>query len=126
MRSAPTEAEDRLWQTLRAKRFEGFKFKRQQPVDHYIVDFVCLASRLIVEADGGQHAENPDDKRRDDYLRAQGFRILRFWNNEIFDNEEGVCEAILAVLTAPLPAAAARRLSLPRKGGRDAMELPNA
>ena len=119
MRSEPTEAEQRLWQILRAYRLAGYKFKRQVPIDHFIVDFVCLRQRLIVEADGSQHAESVTDARRDAYLEAQGFRILRFWNNDIFNNEERVCEEILTALTAPLPAAASRRLSLPREGGRD-------
>ena len=103
MRSAPTEAEHRLWQILRAKRFAGHKFKRQLPIDHYIADFACLASRLIIEADGSQHADSARDERRDAYLRAQGFRILRFWNNEIFDNEEGVTARIFDALHSPLP-----------------------
>jgi len=103
MRSEPTEAEHRLWQILRAKRLAGFKFKRQLPIDHYIVDFVCLRERLIVEADGGQHSGSVGDKRRDAYLKSQGFRVLRFWNNEIFENEEGVLTSILSALQSPLP-----------------------
>jgi len=103
MRTSQTEAEHRLWQLLRAKRFDGFKIKRQLPIDDYVVDFVCLSARLIVEADGGQHAESRHDERRDAYLRAQGFRILRFWNNEIFTNEGGVMERILNALSSPLP-----------------------
>ena len=103
MRSAPTDAEHRLWQILRAKRFAGYKFKRQLPIDHYIVDLVCLDSRLIVEADGGQHNESAKDEQRDAYLRHQGFRILRFWNNEIFNEEEAVMERILNALQSPLP-----------------------
>ena len=103
MRSESTEAEHRLWQILRAKRLADFKFKRQQPIDFYIVDFVCFARRLIVELDGSQHADSRSDLRRDDYLKRQGFRILRVWNNELFDNEEGVCEAILSALDAPSP-----------------------
>ena len=103
MRSTQTEAEHRLWQILRAKRFAGFKFKRQLPIDHYIVDFACLGSRLIIEADGGQHAKNSHDERRDAYLISQGFRILRFWNNEIFDNEDGALTRILEALQSPLP-----------------------
>jgi very-short-patch-repair endonuclease len=103
MRGESTDAEHRLWQLLRAKRFAGFKFKRQLPIDHYIVDFACLSGRLIVEADGGQHAENPRDERRDAYLTSQGFRILRFWNNEIFTNEDGVLTRILETLQSPLP-----------------------
>ena len=103
MRSAATDAEHRLWQILRAKRFVGYKFRRQVPVDHYIVDFLCPARRLVVEVDGGQHAESADDLRRDAYLRAQGFKIIRIWNNELFTNEEGVATAILNALHAPLP-----------------------
>ena len=107
MRSAPTEAEQRLWQILRAKRLSGFKFERQVPIDSFIVDFVCLARRLIIEADGGQHGEV--DGKRDFYLKAQGFRVLRFWNNDIFNNEEGVVERILEALEAPLPQPLSRR-----------------
>jgi len=103
MRSTPTEAEHRLWQIVRAHRFNGFKFKRQVPIDYYIVDFLCPQRRLIVELDGSQHAENADDFRRDAYLRAQGFHIIRIWNNELFTNEEGVAEAILNALQSPLP-----------------------
>lgn len=103
MRSSPTDAENRLWQILRAKRLAGYKFKRQLPVDHYIVDFACLARRLIVEADGGQHNESGSDRRRDAYLRAQGFRVVRFWNSDIFNNEAGVLTRILEMLQYPLP-----------------------
>jgi very-short-patch-repair endonuclease len=103
MRSVSTPAEHRLWQILRAKRLAAYKFKRQLPIDDYIADFVCLARRLIVEADGGQHSESARDGRRDAYLEAQGFRVLRFWNNEIFDNEQGVLTRIFDALESPLP-----------------------
>ena len=111
MRSTATPAEHRLWQILRGKRFDGYKFKRQLPIDDYIADFVCLGRRLIVEADGGQHSERARDIRRDAYLEAQGFRVLRFWNNEIFTNEEGVLTRILDALQSPLPN------PLPQRGG---------
>jgi len=101
MRSMPTDAEHRLWQILRAKRFSGFKFRRQVPIDHYVVDFLCPARRLVVEVDGGQHGGSGDVKR-DRYLEAQGFQILRIWNNDLFKNEAGVCETLLAALS-PLP-----------------------
>ncbi|MFL5218240.1 MAG: endonuclease domain-containing protein [Microvirga sp.] len=100
MPSQPTEAEHRLWQVLRAHRFAGYKFRRQVPIDFYIADFVCFAERLIVELDGGQHSASGDAKR-DAYLHEQGFRVLRIWNNELFTNEEGVTEAILAALRSP-------------------------
>jgi very-short-patch-repair endonuclease len=89
---------------LRAHRFGGFKFRRQVPIDFYVADFLCLAARLIIEIDGGQHAENDSDAKRDAFLRSQGFRVLRVWNNELFSNEEGVTEAIFKALrTPPLP-----------------------
>jgi very-short-patch-repair endonuclease len=119
MRSEPTPAEHRLWQILRAKRLAGYKFKRQLVIDYYIGDFVCPQRRLIVEADGGQHAECVHDRARDAYLKAQDFRILRFWNSDIFNNEEGVGDAIFAALTAPPPARPAAELPSPAEGGRD-------
>jgi very-short-patch-repair endonuclease len=103
MRHAPTDAEGRLWSILRAKRLQGWKFKRQQPIDHFIVDFVCLAERLIIEADGSQHAEGAADEIRTAYLEEQGFRLLRFWNREILTNPDGVAITILAALETPLP-----------------------
>jgi very-short-patch-repair endonuclease len=101
MRSAQTEAEHRLWQLLRAHHFAGYKFRRQVPLAFYIADFVCFAHRLIIELDGGQHAESTSDKRRDTYLKRQGFRVLRIWNNDLFENEEGVAELIHAALGGP-------------------------
>ena len=73
----------------------GAKFKRQEQIGDYIVDFVCFGSRLIIEADGSQHADNPQDVIRDDWLRAQGFRVLRFWNNDILLDTDAVAGAIL-------------------------------
>jgi very-short-patch-repair endonuclease len=101
LRSQPTDAEHRLWQILRAKRFAGYKFRKQVPLDFYIVDFVCFARRLIVELDGGQHADSTTDIHRDAYLKAQGFRVLRIWNDELFTNEEGVMTSILNALQMP-------------------------
>ena len=103
MRSEQTPAEHRLWQLLRAKRLAGFKFKRQLRIDDYIADFVCLERRLIVEADGGQHCESVYDEQRDAYLASQGFRVLRIWNNDIFNNEEGILTSIMNALSPPLP-----------------------
>jgi very-short-patch-repair endonuclease len=95
MRLQPTEAEKRLWQILRAHRLGGLKFKRQVPIEGYIVDFVCFEARLIVEADGGQHADSRADIARDQRLSALGFRILRVWNNDVLANPDGVAAAIL-------------------------------
>lgn len=103
MRANPTEAEERLWSTLRDRRLAAFKFRRQQVILPYIVDFVCFGERLIIEADGSQHANNPGDARRDAYLRGQGFRLLRFWNNHIFVDAEAVAAAILDALSIPHP-----------------------
>ena len=77
----------------------GAKFKRQEQIGDYIVDFVCFGSRLIIEADGSQHADNPKDLMRDDWLRAQGFRVLRFWNNDILLDTDAVAEAIHDAVT---------------------------
>jgi very-short-patch-repair endonuclease len=96
MRRAPTDAELRLWRLMRDRRLSGLKFRRQVPVGPYIVDFLCVGSRLIVEVDGSQHAENPRDEARDAYLGSAGWKVLRFWNHEVTQNREGVLETILA------------------------------
>jgi very-short-patch-repair endonuclease len=88
MRKEPTETERKLRHLVRDRRFSGFKFRRQVPIGRYIVDIVCLEKRLIVEADGGQHAENKNDLVRDAWLRAQGFRIRRFWNADILQRPD--------------------------------------
>ncbi|WFU04021.1 DUF559 domain-containing protein [Rhizobium sp. CB3171] len=98
MRGDATKAENMLWQSLRRSQLEGFKFKRQVPIDGYIVDFVCFEARLIVEVDGAQHAESKRDLRRDEHFRSQRFRILRVWNYEVVMNLDGVCLTILAEL----------------------------
>ena len=98
MRAAPTDAETCLWRHLRAHRLDGQKFKRQQPIGNYIVDFVCFEAKLIVEVDGGQHNECVADTRRDEWLKSQGFAVLRFWNNEVLQNIEGVLTRILEAL----------------------------
>jgi very-short-patch-repair endonuclease len=103
MRANPTPAERRLWSMLRDRRMPSFKFKRQHVIAPYIVDFACLERFLIIEADGGQHAESVSDERRDAYLRSKGFRVLRFWNNDVLDNSAGVFEAIAAALHTPHP-----------------------
>ncbi len=98
MRRQGTKAEVMLWQALRDRKLEGFKFKRQVPLDGYILDFVCFDARLIVEADGGQHSESVRDAVRDRHFEGQGFRILRFWNSEIERNLDDVCRVIIAEL----------------------------
>ncbi|GAB6268373.1 MAG: hypothetical protein STSR0002_11140 [Smithella sp.] len=104
LRKRPTDAEKLLWKQLRLKQIEGFKFRRQQPIDYYIVDFVCFEKRIIVEVDGGQHAmQKEDDIIRDTYLRQQGFQVLRFWNNEVLQNINGVLEVIRESCLSPAP-----------------------
>ncbi|HKS65400.1 MAG TPA: endonuclease domain-containing protein [Xanthobacteraceae bacterium] len=94
LRTQMTDAERRLWYLLRAHRFSGYKFKRQVPIGRYVVDFVCFDRKVIVEADGGQHADNPADRSRDEWLHSQGFLVLRFWNNDVLKNTQGVMEVI--------------------------------
>jgi len=98
LRSAPTNAEDALWYQLRSRRLNGFKFVRQEPLGPYTVDFICRERRLIVEADGGQHADSARDKVRDEWLAGRNYRILRFWNHEILGNISGVLEVIATAL----------------------------
>jgi very-short-patch-repair endonuclease len=99
MRHEPTDAEQRLWHLLRSRRLEHLKFRRQVPIGRYIVDFVCLEKRLIIEVDGGQHSENAADAERDRWLEDVGYRMMRIWNNEMLKNSHGVLEMILAVLS---------------------------
>jgi very-short-patch-repair endonuclease len=96
MRGAPTDIELRLWRLLRDRRLNGIKLRRQVPVGPHIVDFLCVGAKLIVEADGSQHAESRGDNIRDAYLESQGWKVLRFWNNEVLQNREGVLETIFA------------------------------
>jgi very-short-patch-repair endonuclease len=84
LRLTPTDAEIRLWSRLRRKQLEGFRFRRQHPLGPYVVDFFCAARKLIVEVDGGQHAE--DSAVRANWLEARGYRLIRFWNNDVLAN----------------------------------------
>ena len=103
MRHKPTDSEAAMWKHLRAGRLSGFKFKRQQPIGTYIVDFVCFEHALVVEIDGGQHVECTDAERSR-WLEGQGFRVLRFWNNDVLQRADDVLEMILGVLrTHPSP-----------------------
>ena len=99
LRRDATEAEKRLWGALRNRQLADCKFVRQAPIGPYFADFCCRERGLIVEVDGGQHAESDHDLRRDAFLRADGYRVMRFWNHDILTNREGVLEAILLELT---------------------------
>ena len=98
LRTDMTDAERRLWSLLRGRRPDGHKFRRQHPVGPFIADFACIERMLIIEADGGQHADDPDDQRRTERLETQGWQVVRIWNNEILRNSEGVAQAILVAL----------------------------
>jgi len=106
-----TDAERRLWSLLRGRRLSGYKFRRQCPIGPFIADFASIEHRLVIEADGGQHNESDRDARRTAWLEKLGWRVLRFWNNDILRNPEGVADAIVDALdeiepsqaTAPSP-----------------------
>jgi very-short-patch-repair endonuclease len=117
LRRNPTDAERLLWRKLRFWQVDGLKFRRQQPLGPYIVDFVCLEKRLVIEVDGGQHAENANyDTERDAWLRAQDFVVLRFWNNDVLKNIDSVVEQVIKTLKStpylnPSPQGGRRKMS---------------
>ena len=104
LRHNQTDTERELWHLLRGRELAGYKFRRQVPLGPYIADFVCLSNRLIVELDGGQHGEQATyDTERTQWLKSQNFRVLRFWNNQAFEERQAVLETILSALIAPSP-----------------------
>ena len=103
LRINSTDTEKYLWKYLRERQLEGFKFRRQHPIGKYIVDFVNLERKIIIELDGGQHLENKKDKLRDKWLEKQGYEVLRFWDNEVLTNVEGVLEVIREKILSPSP-----------------------
>jgi very-short-patch-repair endonuclease len=105
MRAAPTEAERKLWWQLRHRvHTPGTHFRRQVRIGRYIVDFACHATRIVIEVDGGQHAGSAADEARTKVLEANGYRVLRYWNNDVLSNIDGVLEDILsAITTTPTP-----------------------
>ena len=111
-----TPAESALWMRIRGRQLGGFKFVRQEPIGRYYVDFVCRERRVIVELDGGQHSENPEDRLRDSELSALGYRVIRIWNNDITENADGVLQMLLSELEncphpSPLPASGEREIT---------------
>ena len=98
LRTQPTDAERKFWPYLRGEQLGGHRFRRQHPIPPYIADFACIEAKLIIEVDGGQHADSSYDMARDRHLRLHGWRVLRFWNNDVLSNPEGVAEEILRAL----------------------------
>jgi very-short-patch-repair endonuclease len=98
LRRALTPAKFALWTLIRGRQLGGFKFVRQEPIDRYYVDFVCRERRLIIELDGGQHSERPEDRQRDSELSALGYRVIRIWNNDVIENLDGVLQMLLSEL----------------------------
>ena len=103
LRHNSTRAELLLWNKLRSRQLGSFKFIRQEPIGPYVVDFICREHRLVVEVDGGQHATSMLDPIRDEWFRTRNYRVLRFWNNDVIGNIEGVLETILSALLAENP-----------------------
>src|SRR5690348_1912843 len=121
LRRDSTDAEKRLWRSLRSK-LPQHKWRRQMPVGPYFADFACFAEKLIVELDGGQHASaGAYDEARTRFIQAQGFRVLRFWNNDVLSNMNGVLEQIAQSLSPREREGAAK----PRKGERDQSTSPS-
>jgi very-short-patch-repair endonuclease len=99
-----TDVERKLWQALRGKQFNGHRFRRQHPIGQYIADFACIERMIVVELDGGQHQEQLEyDERRTEYLRTHGWQVLRFWNNDVLSNLDGVLMVIAGRLESLPP-----------------------
>jgi very-short-patch-repair endonuclease len=104
LREMQTDVEIKLWRHLRRRQLNGAKFRRQHPVGPFITDFCCVEHRLVVELDGGQHTEQSNaDQQRTNFLNDHGFRVLRFWNNEVIENLEGVLARISEAMEFPHP-----------------------
>ena len=100
LRSAMTDAERLLWYAIRGKQLNNHRFRRQHPIGNYIVDFACLKQNIVIELDGGQHQDQFEyDERRSAYLQAHGWQVLRFWNNDVLNNLDGVLAVIADKLT---------------------------
>jgi len=123
LRKNQTDAERKLWRYLRLLKTDGFYFRRQVPIGHFIVDFAGLSARLVIELDGGQHsleAGRSSDEVRDAHLRRAGFTMLRFWNNDVMANSEGVMEMVRRSLVRDIGSTPPRLASLadpPRQRG---------
>jgi len=127
LRAGTTDAERKLWYAFRDRRFANFKFRRQVPVGPFIADFICYDARVVVEVDGSQHAESASDARRDRWFAANKFLVLRFWNNDVLKNLEGVLTLVLESLhqRPPHPARAERGHPSPARGEGDGARRPH-
>jgi adenine-specific DNA-methyltransferase len=114
LRREATDAEQRIWLSVRDRRLGGFKFRRQATVGPFVVDFLCAERGLIVEIDGGQH-DQAVDASRTAFMEARGYRVVRYWNNDVMQNLEGVLETLLAIVSAS-PAARPSPHPLPQAG----------
>ena len=104
LRQERTDAEQKLWSILRGRKLDGWKFRRQVPIDRYFADFVCMDARLVIELDGGQHSEQVEyDEARTKVLEACGYRVLRFWNSQVLTSSDGVVQTILHELNLARP-----------------------
>ena len=104
LRKTPTDAERVLWTILRRRQVSGYRFRRQAPIGQYIVDFACFENRLVIEVDGGQHVDSANyDAMRTAWLKREGFRVMRFWNNQVLQETDAVREAIFLAVQTPLP-----------------------
>lgn len=102
LRQSDNDAEARLWSELRNRRLNGFKFVRQLAIGPYFADFACREKMLVVEVDGSQHAESPQDRRRDDFMTSEGWAIVRFWNTDVLTDMPAVLETLVAILEGRL------------------------
>jgi very-short-patch-repair endonuclease len=119
LRRNTTDTERKLWHHIRDKQIESFRFRRQRPIGKYIVDFICLEANLVIELDGGQHAEQLQyDTERTKYLTAQGLHVLRYWNNDVMQNIEGVLRDIRVALMQRTPSQPS-----PRKGKEQTVSI---
>jgi very-short-patch-repair endonuclease len=123
LRRNMTDAERALWRYLRMRQLDGHKFRKPVRIGPYIADFACLKAMLVIEVDGGQHAEAcAYDSRRDDFMRGQGYRVLRFWNNEVLSNIDGVWQVIVAEINSHASCRVTPHPNLPPQGGKGLVE----
>ena len=110
LRKSETDAERKIWQQLRSKSLNGAKFRRQHPVGPYIVDFICINEKLVIELDGGQHQQQQDyDAKRTAFLEQSGYRVLRFWDDDVLLKRDSVMQVIFETLGSPSPQPSPRK-----------------